>query len=75
MNSSCPMVAFDQGPSHIPWTIRESKLSFWTTVITTLYTNHAYSTHSTACSDIPDTQLGRGKLMHLNSPDNNLVQP
>ena len=26
------MGAFDQGPSHIPWTIRKSKLSFQTTV-------------------------------------------
>ena len=32
MNSSCPMGAFDQGPSHIPWTIRKSKLSLQTTV-------------------------------------------
>ena len=32
MNSSCPMGAFDQGPSPISWTIRKSKLSFQTIV-------------------------------------------
>ena len=32
MNSSCPMGAFDQGPSHIPWTIHKSNLSTETTV-------------------------------------------
>ena len=32
MNSNCPMGTFDQGPSHIPWTIIKSKLSFQTTV-------------------------------------------
>ena len=32
MNSSCPIGAFDREPSHIPWTIYKSKLSFQTPV-------------------------------------------
>ena len=33
MNSSCSIDIFDQGPSHIPWTICKSNLSFQTTVL------------------------------------------
>ena len=33
MNSSCSMGTFDQGPSHIPWTIHKSNLYFQTTVM------------------------------------------
>ena len=32
MNSSCFMGTFDQGHSHIPWTIRKSNISLQTTV-------------------------------------------
>ena len=62
MNSSCPMDAFDQGPSHIPCAIQKSNSYIQTTVFKVIIKSHPIYKHNTYLSNGVVSQSQRTKL-------------